>query len=802
MTKVLLAIIFLLCTAHAAHADGILIPEPWVPISIKYHRVTVDIRDQVATTHIDQVFKNDTKRGNIEGVYIFPVPEGATVSAFSMYVDGERLDGDILKANEARRIYEEIVRKQIDPALLEYAGREAYRARIFPIDAEGEKRVELSYDQIVRREGGVCQYVYPLNTEKFSSKPLHDASVTVHLRSSEPIKSIYSPSHEIAVERKDDYTATVIYADEDITPDQDFVLYYTVSQESVGLNLLTYREAGADGFYLLLASPKVEVDESEIVRKRVIFGLDTSSSMRKDMKIEQARAALKVVLNNLNEGDEFNIVNYATTVEQFSRDGAVPADADHVASALEYVDGLLVGGGTNIDGALQTALSSTVDDELTNILIFLTDGKPTIGETDTGTILEHVKTANSNETRIFVFGVGFEVNTHLLDQLASDNHGLSTYVKPDEDIEIEVSAFYNKISNPVLSNLHLDFGTIETSDAYPASLPDLFQGSQIVQLGRYAGDGDVAVILSGEVNGNPRTFAEDVSFPSEDESNDFIPRLWATRKIGYLLDQIRLNGEDPELVEEIVSLSKRYGLITPYTSFLIVEDEAVPPPNTFDALTRDQVGEGAVKVSEEVHDYSKAETANEVQSTEIRYVGNKTFFLRDGFWLDSIVQKGEPTVDYTYGSDRYFSLIASNPQLGRYLALGKNVIVRYEGTTYRIGEHIVDVEKEETGSLHTPEAFELSPSFPNPFNATTVIQFQVPGTGDGRSPLLSVELAVYDLLGRRIRTLMNGQISPGTYAATWDGKDDGNREVSSGVYVVRLMVDGKGAQARKAMLLR
>ncbi len=785
-----LLILTALLLPSLSFADGILLPEPWVPLAIKYHRVTVEIEEQVATTHIDQVFRNESKWDNVEGTYVFPVPEGASMSAFTMHVDGEPLNAEILEANEARKIYEDIVRKQRDPALLEYAGRNTWRARIFPFLAGEEKRVELSYDEIIQRENGLCRYLYPLNTEKFSSKPLEDVSVTVRLSASRPIKSIYSPSHEISVEREDETHATVIYAEENAKPDRDFVLYYTLSDEDIGLNLLTYRELDQDGFYLLLASPKVEVDPSDVVRKRVIFTLDTSGSMLGE-KFRQAREALKYVLRNLNEGDQFNVVNYATTVSVFSE---TPLDAteENIASAIQYVDKLTVGGGTNIARALQQALAFASNDEWTNMILFLTDGKPTVEVTDHAEILQRTRDANQGNARIFVFGVGYNVNTHLLDRLSSEHHGASDYVLPEEDIETEVSSFYNKISMPVLSDLNLRFDGISMEDVYPPELPDLFQGSQIVQLGRFKGAGDATIVLSGEVNDTPHQFTYEAAFPSESTAHEFLPRLWATRKIGYQLDQIRLNGTNQELVDEVIALSRQYGVITPYTAFLILEDEPIEP-GTFDALTKNQEGADAVFASEAIRGYGGAWTSDQVQSEGVKYIGNKTFFLRDEFWRDSAVEE-EPTVDVPYGDETYFALLSKHPGLGRYFAIGKNVIVRFGDRTYRIGEGLADVEEEQK-DRNTPGAFRLLPNYPNPFNARTVIRFSL-------TQPTSVRLGVYDLLGQKVRNLVKAEIASGNHRVVWDGRNETGREVSSGVYLMRLIGDHGGVQTRKMVLLR
>jgi Ca-activated chloride channel family protein len=256
-------------------ADGIIIiidPPPGVDVrldqalAIKYHHVDVNIKDQVATTRVDQVFVNDNP-WTAEGTYIFPLPEGASVSDFVMWVDGEPVRGEILEADEARAIYNDIVRRMRDPALLEYVGRKALKASVFPITPGDERRIELEYSQILPAENGLVHYLYPLSTERFSSKPLEDLAIKAEIESREPIKAVYSPSHEASIDREDDYRAVLGLEQSDVRPDKDFELYYTVSPEKVGLNLLSYKEDDQDGFFLLLAAPDVQVNESEIVAK-------------------------------------------------------------------------------------------------------------------------------------------------------------------------------------------------------------------------------------------------------------------------------------------------------------------------------------------------------------------------------------------------------------------------------------------------------------------------------------------------------------------------------------------------------
>ena len=528
-------------------------PTQVVPyLTVKYHRVEVTIENQRATTRIDQVFINDYDR-DIEGTYIFPLPEDAAISTFDMWVDGKRLEGRVLPKDEARRIYEEIVRSRRDPALLEYVGRNAFQARIFPIPARGEKRVQIEYSQLLTADSGLVKYVYPLNTEKFSPKPLKEVSVSVQIKGSQAIKSVYSSSHDVAVVRKSDREAIASYEAANVRPDKDFVLYYTLSGDDVGLNLLTYRPSGEDGYFLLLAAPKVEFDASQVVPKDVILVLDTSGSME-GKKIVQAREALQFVLDHLNDADRFNIVTFNTAVTRYA-DALRPA-ADR-AAARKFVDDIRAAGGTNIDGALREALQG-VSSERPSVVIFLTDGLPTAGVTDAGTIAANAKKAAATSVRLFTFGVGYDVNTILLDTLATQNRGASAYVKPEENLEEAVSAFYAKVGQPVLTDLRIDFGTARVYDTLsrspsPISSPAASSSSP----GAIAATAPRTSCSRASPATASRASPSPPISPRPSLSDPTVARLWATRKVGYLLTQIRLHGADKELIDEIVSLATR-----------------------------------------------------------------------------------------------------------------------------------------------------------------------------------------------------------------------------------------------------
>lgn len=737
--------------AGIARADGLIIaphphpgpgqPYAFAPLAVKYHHVTVTITDQVAVTEVDQSFYNPTS-ARLEGTYIFPIPAGAQIDRFAMDIDGKMTEAELLDAAKARQIYEDIVRRMRDPALMEYAGQGLFKVRIFPIEPRSEKRVRLSYTQVLRQESGLVEYVYPLNTEKFSAQPVGSVSVKVALSSTHDLQSVYSPSHPVEVRRPDARHAVAGFETSNARPDTDFQLFYSTRPDGdVGLSLLASRNGDdADGgYFLLLASPSVRLAGEQIVQKDVVFVLDTSGSMADGGKLDQAKRALQFCLQNLNAGDRFEIVRFATEAEPlFGR--LAPADADHLAKAAAFVKELKPIGGTAIEDALAAALAPAPgagSPDRPYVVVFLTDGKPTIGSTDEKQILDRARAAaGGRAVRVFCFGIGTDINTRLLDRLAEETRAASQYVLPSEDIEVKVSNFYAKISMPVLANPRLEVsGPVKISKTYPTALPDLFKGEQLVLFGRYTGSGAATVKLSGSVNGRPRTFTYAAEFPARDAAHGFIPRLWATRRVGFLLDQIRLHGESAELRDEVTRLARLYGIVTPYTAYLIVEDESrrnVPVTSrTLQAIDGDEklVTETRRRYKEMKDESSGAGVVGGVQSNSTlkqaevvsapaeanvharkgyagaaapesarvdqaisaqanRFIAGRNFFQNGSQWIDANVQAkpGARRVQVKFNSAEYFDLMGKHPSMPQWLSVGRNVQVALGDTVYEIVE--------------------------------------------------------------------------------------------------------------------
>lgn len=564
-----------LCVAMAngvVLGSGMLIPkdQSMPPLAIEHQRVDIEIKDGVATARIEQVFKNSENR-DVEAVYVFPLPQNASIADFAMYIDGKRVSGELVEKDKARKIYEDIVRRMKDPGLLEHIGGNLFKVRVYPVRANADQKIELNYSQTLEFDGGLYKYVYPLKTGERASRTLEDFTVSLRLTSGVPIKNIYSPSHKVGISRKGDNEAVIGFEEEQALLDRDFVLYYSVSKKEFGLNLLTHAVEGEDGYFMMMLAPAAMASEKEVMRKDIIFVLDSSGSMA-GKKIEQAREALEYCVRTLNDGDRFNVVRFSTDVEPLA-ETLVEANEVNRQKALEFVGDIVARGGTAIDGALAAILEMKHEKGRPAIVAFLTDGKPTIGESDTDIILSNLEKGNKAGVRIFVFGVGENVNTHLLDRISGQNGGVSRYVAPDEDIEVKLSLFADKVSSPVLAKLAIDIEKLKTRKLHPQELPDLFKGDQLTVFGRYEGQGHVAIRLTGEVGGEKRDFVYEETFAKANTGNVFIPRLWATRRVGYLLDEIRLRGEDKELKDEILRLSKEHGIMTPYTSYLVLQDD-------------------------------------------------------------------------------------------------------------------------------------------------------------------------------------------------------------------------------------
>ncbi|MFW5952487.1 MAG: VIT domain-containing protein, partial [Gemmatimonadota bacterium] len=518
--------------------------------------VTVRVEGRVAEVVVEEWFEN-RGRGLAEGDYLYPLPGEAVFTSFSLYQGDRELRGEAMDAEQARGIYEEIVRRKRDPALIELAGHGLVRARVFPIEPGQRRRVTLRYTQVLERAGEAVQV-------RYAAAHRDSAPVTFTLLADSVYGDPFSPTHPLDVERRDGRLR--------VTPAGELTGELSVFLpvgDDVGMTLAAHRPAGEDGYFMLTLSPgRVERSRSP---RDVTAVVDVSGSMS-GAKLEQTRAALHQLLGSLVEDDRFRLVAFSSRV-QASSDGWSGTGAGALRDARRWVDALEANGGTNIAGALDEALRLDSPAGRLPIVVFLTDGLPTVGEQNPERIAASAE-AGRGRTRVFAFGVGYDVNTYLLDRLGEAGRGGTAYVDPREDVERALSSLVTRISHPVLTDLELAGAPVRLTELYPGELPDLFAGEELVVFGRYEGGGEGgegAIRLRGRRGGRVERFAARAAFPRQADANGYIPRLWASRKLGELTRQIRLNGPDPELVEEVRRTALRYGLVSEYTSYLVQE---------------------------------------------------------------------------------------------------------------------------------------------------------------------------------------------------------------------------------------
>lgn len=678
-----------------------------IPLKINHHHIKIGVKNQLATTKVEQIFVNPNDF-EVNGMYIFPVPDDVVVSNLSLSIDGELVNGKLLSQEESRQIYRHSARYSDNKAIMDYIGTRAFVVEVSQIPAYGERRVQFEYSQIISADSGLTKYTYPLSLAKSASAPIRNLLVEIEIESEDELRTVLSPSHEVTIDRKDDRHVRLSYEGTDVDPDDDFLCYYAVSDENFGITLLTHRaDEKEDGYFMLLVSPKYEVKQTEIVEKDFIFVLDRSGSMAR-RKIEQAKAALRYCVQNLNDGDRFNLILFNEDISSLAdslnrgeewfggerwNDAAALSDKlidveGGREKAFAFIDDIDGRGMTNINDALLTALAETPDPNRPRIIVFLTDGQPTAGVRNPALILENVSKANKNLSRIFVFGVGYDVNDHLLDKMAADNGGTRNYVTPDEDIEDAVSSLFRKMNEPVLVDVGINFGQIIIKELTPKNLPDLFREDQLTILGRYEGHGDTILKLRGIIGSEQHEFSKNVHFSELEPDNDFLPHLWAEGRVTELVDEAALNGGNEELHKEIERLSKKYGVRTPYTSFIAADDGSL---KTNYRSTLSDAYTSAIPIHERIMHTREIEARKSArykrQDADTKYVGRKAFHRHGSMWIDSEYDGTSERKKVEFGSEVYYELMNHLPDLAKYSKLAKgalSMIICHEGINYEI----------------------------------------------------------------------------------------------------------------------
>ena len=706
-------------------------PHPWLiphvrrvstsgPVEVVHVEADVSIRSQVATTTLVLTFKNPGHRPQ-EGQAIVPVPGAASLKSFSMEGASEKIEAKLLPRKEARKIYDQIVSQLKDPALLEFAGLGAVKTSVFPVPSGKEMKLRLVYEELLLQDGDRIDYVLP-RTQSISYRT--PWKVTLDWQDSGGIRTVYSPSHEIDWKRRNGKRISLGLGGS-MSPGPLRVSILRRKDSKAVASILSHSTGKDEGYFLMLLSPPEKNENSAKLKREVTVVIDRSGSMAGE-KMRQTISAAAQIVGGLEDGEKFNIITYNESVEKFSPNPVVLSPKSREA-AFQFLKSLRVSGGTNIHDALLAALAQPSEKGTLPMVLFLTDGLPTIGETSEKKIREASASTNHAGRRIFTFGVGVDVNTPLLSRLADDSRATATYVSSGEDVELKVAKVFRRLSGPVLAHptLTLPEAPGRITDLLPGSLPDFFEQDQIVILGRYRGSEPVKFVLSGSDGKAEQKFQFEFK-PSTKKASSFVPRLWANRKIAILTEALRdlgadssmgvLNGNavnpnDPrmkELVDEIVRLSTEYGILTEYTAFLAKDGEVFGSRATHNEIASDnylrralRTRSGVGSFNQEVNIWKKKVQSNvdpynnyvnekleEVTVDNVQQIQGKTFYRNGASWVDAKAAsqgKNVPAIEIKVGSPEFFKLVDRLVSLGEQgcLALGNNTDVVIDSKLYR-----------------------------------------------------------------------------------------------------------------------
>src|SRR5688572_15261541 len=675
--------------------------------------VRVDLVDRVLRYEITETFVNRGSRLG-EADYMFPLPKGAAFQDLKLSINGEMVAGETMSADRARRIYEEIVRSQRDPALLEWMGYGLFRARIFPIAPGEEKKVVLRFHVVAPREGDALRvdYFRGLRNTQFAANQLGEGRTSMVLTyPNDPVYgTAYSPTHSIESEYASIYSPASMVSDRrgssrrvvvrDARGEITLLIPFRKSA-SAAISLLANAPGNDDGFALITLSPPAIAPRA--VPRDLTFVLDVSGSMSGE-KMHQARAAGKQFLRSLSSADRFRLIDFSSDVRSF-RDGFAYATRDNIRAAERYLDDLEAQGSTNIAGALDEALSIPQQSGRLPIVLFLTDGLPTVGERN-GAVIAASVARRRGSRRLFTFGVGSDLNVSLIEQLALEGRGTASFVRPDESVERAVGIVASRLTNPLVTDVRVRADGVRLLKMHPSGPVDIFAGEDLVILARYDGSGDAVVRFDGQTSAGPVSWGTRVRFPERSRENAYVARLWATQRVGYLSAEKRKHGGSRELDDEIRELGERYGIPTEFSSYLVLE----PGMNPQVRDSRAQIGTGtmnrtrgtraeaitttgmaapAAASADRAFEAAKTSSAQRSATNmaaidslsglrdeaRVRRLGNTTFLLRDGVWTDAKFRKESLVLRVKPFSDAYFKLIEAMPELREAFAFSERLVI-------------------------------------------------------------------------------------------------------------------------------
>jgi Flp pilus assembly protein TadD len=574
-----------------------------VPLTMGYHKVTVDIRDQIARTEIEESFVNHTD-GRLEGQFIFPLPQDASISGFGMWIGNNLVEADIVEKQRAREIYETILRENRDPGLLEWSGGNIFKARVFPIEPHSEKRIKISYTQVLPLRDNSFRYSYALQSELLKQHPLRELAIDVRINSAIPLANVASPTHMSRID-KTEHSGHVEFTAQQYTPKNDFEVVVDVDGQQSEVVLSPHRR-GEDGYFMLLVTPpgtgesarglshfrapsEAWSDEngtvplsstvlSSAAAKREILPeaeplellilADTSASLDAGARTAQTEF-IAALLGSLGPADAVNLA-CADVDCDWAFEKLQPAEAKNVEAARKFLADRVSLGWTDLDKAFASAINRC---GVKTRVVYVGDGIPTTGDADPVAFCNRLRRMYEKKGAFYAVSVGSSYESGVLKTIASLGGGSMRQISGQSGPRAVALELLGEFARPGLRDLKVEFHGLHTARVYPEQLPNVPAGSQQIILGRYLPEGSDQsgeIVVTGMQGDREMKLTSKVSLKDAEQGNSFIPRLWARMYLDSLLQQ----GNSQAIQDEIIALSEEYHIITPYTSLLVLESDA------------------------------------------------------------------------------------------------------------------------------------------------------------------------------------------------------------------------------------
>jgi Ca-activated chloride channel family protein len=554
---------------------------------LKRTDVKAGISGFLARVEVTQEFGNPYEE-KIEAVYSFPLPQRAAVDDMTLTVGGRAVKGRIKRREEARALYEAARAAGSMAALLDQERPNIFTQSVANIMPGESVRITIRYVEALKYEDGCYEFAFPMvvgpryipaDTDASRITPPvarpgtragHDLSIQVDLDAGVPIGGLRCVTHEIEVARTGANRASLRLKDAAVIPNKDFLLRYDVAGSRVEDAVLAHRGARG-GFFSLILQPPERASAAEVSPKELVFVLDTSGSMS-GFPIEKAKETMRLALRGLNPQDTFNLITFSGDTRILFPEPA-PATPENLRKAREFLAARQGSGGTEMMKAVRAALDPSDSQSHVRVVCFMTDGY--VGN-DMEILSEIQKHPNA---RIFSFGIGASVNRFLLDKMAEYGRGEVEYVGLQDDGSAAARRFHERVRNPLLTDISIDWGGLAVTDVYPKRIPDLFSAKPVILSGRYERAGSGVIRLRGRVAGRVFTREIPVNLPAAEPRHEVLATLWARARVDDLMSQdyLGLQGGTPrpDVREAITQLGLDYRLMTPFTSFIAVEEMIV-----------------------------------------------------------------------------------------------------------------------------------------------------------------------------------------------------------------------------------